>query len=230
MQFWSDQIVDMCLALRTKEFETDLSSARNLPWRTLRLFELGASNISRVGDSKWFTDSVLNLFKVMSHVSFECFVNLRNFSYLIIKVQLEICKKCRGGKNSLRYVDRVRRNAAARCLLLTGANLHLVVLSCFVHQLSGNMGSASMERPWISSKIKISTKIKALRLWSDSLFYEGFLSKSYTCWMFLHRLPTGTKLLHHCNPEEADQNVRKKHERAVPSLLSVQNSLSIMLP
>lgn len=55
MQFWSlDQIqVDMCLALRkTKEFETDLSSSRNLPWRTLRLFELGASNISRVGDSR----------------------------------------------------------------------------------------------------------------------------------------------------------------------------------
>lgn len=171
MQFWSDQIVDMCLALRTKEFETDLSSARNLPWRTLRLFELG--------DSRWFTDSVLNLFKVMSHVSFECFVNLRNFSYLIIKVQLEICKKCRGGKNSLRYVDRVWLNAAARCLLLTGANLHLVVLSCFVHQLSGNMGSASMERPWISSKIKISTKIKALRLWSDSILWRVLEQKLY---------------------------------------------------
>ena len=77
--------------------------------------------------------------------------------------------------------------------------------------------------------IKISTKIKALRL-SDSGFFSLLLRSvleqkaipCYTCWMCLHRLATGTTILR--RNAEAEQNVRKKRERVV------QNSPSIMLP
>ena len=125
-------------------------------------------------------------------------------------------------------MDRIRRTVA-RCLLLTGANLQ-VFLSCFAINFLGTCAHGKALNIFEDQNINEDQSAKTIGFFIFRCFYDRFLSKSYTCWMCLHRLATGTKILRHCNAEEAEQNVRKKRERAVPSLLSVQNSPSIMLP